>query len=118
MPWFRLDDSAYDHPKVAGLSDPAFRLWVTAGLYSCRHLTDGMVTQVTLRILQAKAKHCQELVMAGLWVVVPDGGYRFHDWEHYQPSAESVRQRRAKDRDKKARARGAANRHPDTGRFT
>lgn len=115
--WFKLDDSAYDHPKIACLSDAAFRLWVTAGLYSARHLTDGVVTPTTLRLLHAKPRTARELVVSGLWHPIPDGGYRFHDWQEYQPSADVVRERRVKDREKKQRQRSAANRHPDNGRY-
>jgi hypothetical protein len=105
--WFKLDDSAYDHPKVAGLSDGAFRLWVTCGLYCSKHLTDGIVTAVTLRVLQAKGKHCDELWTAGLWERVPEGGYRFHDWTDYQWTRRQVEQKRQHDRERKAQWRDA-----------
>ena len=117
MTWFRLDDSTYDHPKIVQLSDGAFRLWVIAGLYSARHLTDGIITTGTLRVLQAKSKHCDELWTAGLWERVPEGGYRFHDWLHYQPSREEVQRRRAHEREKKAKWRERARRSDDTGRY-
>lgn len=117
MAWFKLDDSAYDHPKIAVLTDSAFRLWVSAGLYSSRHLTDGVVTAVTLRLLQARPKACQELVMSGLWETIPDGGYRFHDWDHYQPTREQVQERRRRAAEKKSEQRSKANRNPQTGMF-
>jgi hypothetical protein len=117
MSWFRLDDSAYDHPKVAGLSDGAFRLWITAGLYCSKYLTDGIVTTATLRLFQAKPKHCDELWTVGLWERVPEGGYRFHDWSDYQWTREQVTERRRKAAEKKARQRGHTNRDPQTGRY-
>lgn len=107
MTWFKLDDSTYDHPKLVQLSDAAFRLWIRAGTYSARYLTDGLVTQSTLRVLQAKSKHCDELWTAGLWERVTDGGYRFHDWHDYQPTRESVLAAREAERDRKAKWREA-----------
>lgn len=101
MPWFKLDDSTYDHPKIVQVSDGAFRLWVTAGLYCARHLTDGVVSPGTLKVLQAKGKHCDELWLAGLWERIPEGGYRFHDWHDYQPTREDVQRRREIDRQRK-----------------
>lgn len=112
MPWFKLDDSTYDHPKIVQLSDGAFRLWVTAGLYCARHLTDGQVSEATLRVLRAKAKHCDELWVAGLWHRNPDGGYDFHDWSDYQPSRAEVQVRRKATRERVARYRDKRN-----GRF-
>ena len=116
--WFKLDDSIWSHPKFLGLSDKAFRLWVRAGAYSAQHLTDGLVTPEVLRILGASRKLCAELHAAGLWEPVPDGGWRFHDWEHYQLSRAEVELRRDLERVKKARWRSKANHHPDTGWFT
>ena len=112
MTWFKMDDSAYDHPKVVGLSDGAFRLWVCAGLYCSRHLTDGIVAPGTLRVLQAKQRYCDELWAAGLWEPLPEGGYRYHDWGEYQPLRAEVEARRKANRD-----RVAKHRSRKTGRF-
>ena len=95
--WFKLDDSTYDHPKIVPLSDGAFRLWVLAGLYSAKHLTDGVVTAATLTVLQAKPKHVDEIVDAGLWE--PQGNeWIIHDWHHYQPSRAEVERNRNQSR--------------------
>jgi len=118
MAWFKLDDSMWSHPKFLRLSDRAFRLWVRAGAYCAQHLTDGVVTDETLIILGANRKHCDELWTAGLWERVPEGGYRYHDWDHYQPSRSQVLDRRRKEAERKAKARAQANQDPQTGRFT
>lgn len=114
MAWFKLDDAMWSHPKFLGLSDRAHRLWVRAGAYCAQHLTDGLVTEETLRILGAQRRHCEELWAAGLWERVADGGYRFHDWIDYQPTRQEVLQaRRAaaaerdRERERKARWREA-----------
>ena len=44
MAWVRIHDDAMSHPKIVGLSDKAFRLWIWGLSYAQRHLTDGCVT--------------------------------------------------------------------------
>lgn len=117
MPWFQMDDSAYDHPKVASLSDAAFRLWVTAGMYCARHLTDGVITPTTLRILHARTRQCDELRTTGLWERMPEGGYRMHDYLDYNRSREWHQDQRRREREKKAKQREKANKDPETGRY-
>ncbi len=102
MAWFKLDDAMWSHPKFLRLSDRAFRLWVRAGAYCAQHLTEGLITEDTLALLGASRKHCDELWSAGLWERAPDGGYRFHDWDHYQPSRRQIEERRRADRERMA----------------
>ena len=116
MAWFKLDDSTYDHPKMLPLSDAAFRLWVRAGIWSAKHLTDGYISDQVLVVLQARPKNVDELIAAKLWHTERDG-VRFHDWHHYQPSRAEVEEKRRREREKKAKARNVANKNPQTGRF-
>src|SRR4051794_16478784 len=92
MTWVRLDDAFADHPKVDGLSDPAFRLHVSALCHSGRYLTDGFVEgdRVARLVPRFKRGHVVELVDAGLWHVV-EGGWMIHDWHDCNPTAEKVR---------------------------
>jgi hypothetical protein len=107
MAWFKLDDTMWSHPKFLRLSDKAFRLWVRAGAYCAQHLTDGIVSDEALTILGATRKHCDELWAAGLWERIPEGGYRYHDWHHYQLAKEEVDRRREADRLRKKAWRDA-----------
>ena len=43
MAWTKLDDGFADHPKVAPLSDPAFRAFVAGLCFANRYLTDGVL---------------------------------------------------------------------------
>jgi hypothetical protein len=113
MAWFKVDDGMWAHPKFLGLSDKAFRLWVRAGAYSAQHLTDGVVTDYMLTILSASRKHCDELWAAGLWERIPEGGYHFHDWDHYQMSKAEVERRREADRKRKQKWRDAKQRQDE-----
>lgn len=101
MPWFKVDDSFYDHPKALA-AGPALALWLRAGCYCAKHLTDGFVSIEALKILHGTRSAASRLVNArarrdgpGLWIQV-DGGWQFHDWSDYQPSARDVQERRDK----------------------
>lgn len=104
--WFKIDDRFYSHPKVIDLPLKAVGLWTLAGTWSMDQLTDGFVPKGMLRMLNGAPADAKALVASGLWVEVP-GGWKFHDWEDMQPSAESVRKKRADDAARKAAARDA-----------
>lgn len=96
MTWFKVDDSFYDHPKVFDAPDCAVALWTRAGTWSARNLTDGFVPAgMPARLCDDPDTAVKELVRRGLWTRT-SGGYRFHDWATYQPSAEAVKDLRAK----------------------
>lgn len=87
--WFKVDDDLAFHPKVLAAGLPAMGLWVRAGAWAGRHLTDGFVPADMLPALGSTRRQANALVKAGLWSVEPDG-YRFHDWQQYQPSRAKV----------------------------
>lgn len=89
-PWVRIDENALEHPKIGGLSDGAFRLWVQ-GLACCqKFLTDGVITDVSLRGLRAYSpKRKGELVNTGLWHET-DSGISVHDYLQWNESREHV----------------------------
>lgn len=100
MPWFKVDDTLWSHPKFAALSDAAQALWLRAGSYSAEKLTDGVVSeQIVAGLLRGKKRTVDELVEAGLWRRIPDG-VEFHDWLEYQPSAETVKRSREQARER------------------
>ena len=105
MTWFRIDDGFLDHPKVLGLSPEALTLWLKAGLWCSRHLTDGLVPEGVIHYIGMSNAEVIELVQSGLWLEADDGGYLFHDWHHYQPSREEVEAKRQANRDAVARHR-------------
>lgn len=108
MPWAKLDDSMWGHPKFLGLSNAAVGLWARALSYSAGHLTDGVVPGAFVD-RYCENGEVEELVACGLWRR-GDGAYEIHDYADYQPSAESVKRKRqaSADRMRKVRqARGA-----------
>jgi hypothetical protein len=122
MPWFKVDDGFYAHPKTMELSDGAVCLWTMAGTWCAHHLTDGVVPFAALPALRGDAERARELLDAGFWESHPKG-YRFHDWEQYQPTKdETLQRRRARSEAGRAggRASGAARakRNADDGTTT
>lgn len=106
MTWFKVDDSFHSHSKVWATSPAALGLWVVAGSWSSKSLSDGFVPDHALaRLLPGAESLAEELVAAGLWTRTK-GGFRFHDWQEYNPSAEQVEAERgaAKERMRKLRA--------------
>lgn len=97
MTWAKLDDSFPEHPKVASLSDKAFRLHVTAICYAARNLTDGFVPKAVLPMLGGSIKLAGELVTIGAWDKTP-AGWDIHDFLDYNPSRASIEEERERKR--------------------
>lgn len=96
MTWFKVDDSFYDHPKIFDAPDCAVALWTRAGTWSARNLTDGFVPAgMPARLCDDPDTAVRQLMTRGLWKRTR-GGYQFHDWAEYQPSAEAVKTLREK----------------------
>ncbi len=129
MPWGRIDDSFYDHPKLDRLGPdrlPAIGLHWLAVSWCNRWLTDGVVTRDRVEKLGGSAALADALVVACLWERHPDG-YLIHDFLEFNDSRADVEGRRRAERDKKraqrnagagrAFATGSVTQNPSTGRF-
>jgi hypothetical protein len=124
---FQVDGDFYDHPKVIGMSDAAFKLWVRAGSFCANKLTDGFVSEdVLAETLRAERAVAEELVNRRLWRRVK-GGYRFHEWGDRNLLKARVQADREADRIRKANGRktqgqnanpqaGSGNVHPESER--
>lgn len=110
MPWFKVDDGFYDHPKVLELDMAARGLWVMAGAYCARHLTDGVITGRQIKVIGGTQKQAEKLVAAGLWNAddAPPSArrYAFNDWREFQPTRDDVLSKRREDAERKRLARG------------
>lgn len=126
MTWVRLDDLFTDHPKLAGISDAAFRLHVAALCYCGRWGTDGKVPKAALSGLYPKqpARRAVELVDAGLWHTsshlcdvcppIDARAYVVHAFLEYNPSGGEVdeaAQKRVEKARRAARARWEKDAH-------
>lgn len=106
MPWFKVDDQLAMHIKTIQAGNAAIGVWVRAGAWASANLTDGFVPVSMQSVLGASDADIEALVRVGFWHEV-EGGWQFHDWGEYQPTAESVRRDRqaAKERMRAVRAR-------------
>lgn len=99
MPWFKVDDKLHDHRKARKAGKAAMGVWVLAGSWSMDNLTDGFVPEDVLSRWGTKADAAR-LVTAGMWAVAEhagEQGWRFHDWDRFQPSAAVTASVRAKE---------------------
>lgn len=111
MLWIKLDADHPEHPKIAPLSDAAYRLYIGGLCYSARFLTDGWVPLIIVG--RNGRRPARELLDAGLWVEAPDGtGFLIHDYLIYQRSrseVEAIRKRRSEAGSRNARKRWDAD---------
>ena len=119
MPWGRLDDGLYDHPKLDLLGRDRMAgvgLWAVAVSWCNRRLTDGVVPNDRIRLLGGSRNLAEKLVDAGLFEH-HDQGYLIHDFLDFNDSRETVEARRAADAQRKRRVRTDSDMDstPDSG---
>lgn len=129
MPWGRIDDGFYDHPKLDGLGRdrlPAVGLHWLAVSWCNRWLTDGLLTRERVAKLGGTPRLADLLVASGLWEQEGDD-FRIHDFLDFNESKADVEAVREAEREKKRRQRaggagkavqtGAVVNAPGSGRF-
>ncbi|MGP9720933.1 MULTISPECIES: hypothetical protein [unclassified Corynebacterium] len=108
MTWFKADDQLSRSKKVLQIPRryrmQAMGLWILAGTWSAGELTDGFIPGHMLDELGATKAVAARLVASGLWREVP-GGFLFNSWSEFQPSSDDVREKRARDAERKREAR-------------
>src|SRR5690625_1174403 len=77
-----------ENPKIVGLSDAAFRLYIEALCWCSRQEEDGIIPEAAIKRL-GKARSITELVTAGLLI---DAGseYMVHDYLRHQRSRAEI----------------------------
>lgn len=104
MAW--LDDRIWCHPKIADLTDSAYRAYVNSIAYSSGMSTRGHLTVGQQRTIGATPKIRRELVGAGLWDLNGDGqAVDIHDWDDHN-AKQDARRKRERERKRQARAEG------------
>jgi hypothetical protein len=93
MPWFKVDDAFWSHPKCVAAPATALALWLRAGSWSAQQLTDGHVPAHVLSMLGGRKRDAVCLVSVGLWLE-SGTGWQFHDWSFYQPTRDQVQAER------------------------
>lgn len=101
MPWGWIDDGFYDHDKVlempVALRNEACGLYWRAISYCNAKLTDGVVSESVVVLLDGRPDAVDALLAARLWHRRRGGGYIVHDFlEGYNKSRAEVLAIRAK----------------------
>lgn len=112
MPWGRIDDGLYDHPKLDRLGAHRLAgvgLWSLAISWCNRRLTDGHLPADRIRLLGGTTALADRLVDAGMFDRCAEG-YRVHDFLEFNESRETVEARREADRKRKRKPNGL---HPE-----
>lgn len=103
MVWTKLDDNFPDHPKVAGLSNSAYRLFIDTLCYCGKYLTDGQIPEMIANRYGA-TDDARTLLVANLWERT-DTGYQVVNFLEYQPSKAEVEKKKADSRARMAKSR-------------
>jgi hypothetical protein len=105
MAYLRIGDDIEDHPAFVGLSHRAFRVWIYAGAWCQRHLTDGLIPLAILRDIRFASKAIlAELEIAGR-LQSQDGQYLLVGHTKHNDSREVVQRRRHQKADRVSRWR-------------
>lgn len=116
MAWFKVDDGFANSKPVLRIPrryrTQAIGLWVMAGTWCAKELTDGHVPEFVLEDLASTSSAAEQLVRAGLWENA-EGGWQFVGWSKYQFTKEQVMNRREEEANRKQRAREAKRKTPD-----
>jgi hypothetical protein len=109
MPWVRVDDGLFLHPKWLATPAGARALWVTALSYCGNQANGGIVPAVLLPMLGATVDDAEALVKSGLWTRDGDG-YQINQFSDYNPtSTPDAAADRALARSKSAQKAGMAS---------
>ena len=106
MGWVRIDDSFYDHPAMVDLDLDAWGLWTWALAWCNRNLTDGRLPNAVIKRMDPDGTASGALIGAGRWLQ-EDGCVLVKDYLDYQPSAEQIRSKRDKERERWQRRAGS-----------
>lgn len=114
MPYFAVDDGLCDHPKVLEFGGhehfrEAMGLWVLAGSWCQKHLTDGALPSALVTKLGFDEAHASALVEGRFWKQTKTG-FQFIDWAKRNGTKSQIQRKRAdakkrvtKHREKRAR---------------
>jgi hypothetical protein len=86
LPWFKLWPEALSHEKVVGLSDGAFRTWITVLAEGSRQAVRWRFASVkhAVSVTGRPVKHIRELIAARLLDEAATGELWVHDWRQWQ----------------------------------
>jgi len=118
LTWFKVDDRLHANRKPRLAGPEAMGLWVLAASWVADNLNEGFIPRAQcFGWVQNVDELASRLVAAGLWEPAEhlgEDGWRYHDWDVFQPSRSDVETRREYDREKKRRQRLSRGDSPGT----
>lgn len=99
MTWIKLHDNVIRHPKIARLTNAAFRWWIRGLCYASEFLTDGVLPDVFVSEVPKSIN--DELQRNGLWERDVSGTTRIHDYLDHQTSRATVDRERRRSSDRR-----------------
>jgi hypothetical protein len=113
MPWLRVDDGLFLHPKWLATPSSARGLWITALSYCGNQSNGGVIPSALLPVLGGTENDANDLVQSGLWTAI-DGGWQIHNFVEYNdastPQAKSARSDKRSEAGRRAGLASAAAR--------
>ena len=114
MPWARIDDKFYAHPKGFKLGKyrlAAIGLHVLAITWSCDQLTDGVLPEDVVVMLGGTPAVVEALIRAGMWHHSEERReYLIHDFDVYNKTRDQVEKQREDWRRRQGMSRGESRR--------
>lgn len=107
MGWVRISDDFYDHHAHVDLTLEAWGLWVWGLAWANRNLTDGVLPRAAVKRMDSDGTASEALLAAGRWRELDEGRLVIHDYLDFQPSAEQIRSKREKERERWQRRAGS-----------
>ena len=113
MPWLRVDDGLFLHPKWLATPAGARGLWITALSYCGNQSNGGVIPSALLPVLGGTEKDAADLAQSGLWTAI-DGGWQIHNFVEYNdastPEAKTARSDKRSEAGRRAGLASAAAR--------
>lgn len=89
--WVSIDTGLFDNPKILraqqAAGHEATTLYLRSIAYAVQQLTDGWIPLPLPAQWGYRARHCDALTTAGLWIpleITDDGGWLIHDYAQHQ----------------------------------
>jgi len=112
MAWTRVDDDFLGHPKTTRAAKLLGRfglgrvlvVWHQGQSHANRYLTDGVLSEEVVSRFHDDPRPvevAEALVSSGLWERA-EGGFTIHDFLEYNPSRQTVMEKREEDRRRKS----------------
>lgn len=104
MPWAKLDDGFWMHPKVVMAGNEVAGIFARCLSYCGKYLTDGRVPPEVALAIAGSKRAVEKTVASGFLQELPSGDLYVRDYAHYNPLRDEVEAKREERSEKAAKA--------------